>query len=122
MSSGDPAVSRPSSPRASIAGTSRSQESMDPTQISLPPSEAGSVRENEVRDTAISLNAGTGANLDLQSMNIPESASPPPESTEDNDEYKKAMQRHIFLIDVAQNDVRNIILSTPSANTEHYDR
>ncbi|ESK85804.1 hypothetical protein Moror_2417 [Moniliophthora roreri MCA 2997] len=75
---------------------------MDPTQIPLPPSEAGSVRENEVGDTIIS-NADTRANLDLQSMNFPESASPPPESTKD-DEYKKTIQRHLFLIDVAQND------------------
>uniref|UniRef100_A0A0W0GAY5 DUF6535 domain-containing protein n=1 Tax=Moniliophthora roreri TaxID=221103 RepID=A0A0W0GAY5_MONRR len=85
MSSGDVTANRSSSPRTSIAGRSGSQESMDPTQIPLPPSEAGSVRENE-------------------SMNIPESASSSPESTEDDDEYKRAIQRHIFLIDVAQND------------------
>uniref|UniRef100_A0A0W0GB01 DUF6535 domain-containing protein n=1 Tax=Moniliophthora roreri TaxID=221103 RepID=A0A0W0GB01_MONRR len=102
MSSSDLTRSRSSSPRAGVAGTSRSQEYMDPTQIPLPPSEAGSVRENEVGDTIIS-NADTRANLDLQSMNFPESASPPPESTKD-DEYKKTIQRHLFLIDVAQND------------------
>uniref|UniRef100_A0A0W0G974 DUF6535 domain-containing protein n=1 Tax=Moniliophthora roreri TaxID=221103 RepID=A0A0W0G974_MONRR len=84
MSSGDLAVSRSSSPRTSIARTSGSQESIPPTQIPLPPSEAGSIRENE-------------------SMNIPEAASPSSESTED-DEFNKLLQRHFFLQDVAKND------------------
>ncbi|ESK87608.1 hypothetical protein Moror_1966, partial [Moniliophthora roreri MCA 2997] len=48
MSSGDMAVSRSSS----IAGTSRSQESMDPTQIPLPPSKTGS---NESMNTQESI-------------------------------------------------------------------
>ncbi|ESK86348.1 hypothetical protein Moror_5015 [Moniliophthora roreri MCA 2997] len=72
MSSGDLTASRSSSPRTSVTGRLQSQESMDPAQIPLPPSEAGSIQENEVRDTVISLNAGTEADLDLQSMNIPE--------------------------------------------------
>uniref|UniRef100_A0A0W0G5R9 DUF6535 domain-containing protein n=1 Tax=Moniliophthora roreri TaxID=221103 RepID=A0A0W0G5R9_MONRR len=70
MSSGDLTADHSSSPSTSIAGRSRSQESMDPTQIPLPPSKAGS---NEVRDTIISLNAVIEVDLDLQSMNTLES-------------------------------------------------
>ncbi|ESK87611.1 hypothetical protein Moror_1946 [Moniliophthora roreri MCA 2997] len=46
---------------------------MDPTQIPLPPSKAGS---NKVQDTIISLNAVIEVDLDLQSMNTLESISP----------------------------------------------
>ncbi|ESK85794.1 hypothetical protein Moror_2407 [Moniliophthora roreri MCA 2997] len=104
MSSGDMAVSRSSSPRVSIAGTSGSQESIDPAQIPLPSSEAGLIRENEVRDTVISLNAGARVNLDLQSMNIQEAAPPPPELTENADEVEKRELAEDFLREVAWRD------------------
>uniref|UniRef100_A0A0W0G9D8 DUF6535 domain-containing protein n=1 Tax=Moniliophthora roreri TaxID=221103 RepID=A0A0W0G9D8_MONRR len=101
MSSGEPTVSRSSSQRASIAGRSGSQESIDPTQIPLPPSEAGSIRENEVRDTVISLNAGSEADLDLQSMNTQESI---PSSTRMWEEFWKVEEAKRFLRKVAEHD------------------
>ncbi|ESK84095.1 hypothetical protein Moror_11437 [Moniliophthora roreri MCA 2997] len=74
---------------------------MDPTQVPLPPSEAGSIRENEVQETVISLNAGTEADLDLQSMNIPEAAPFPTMTWE---EFQKAEEAEIFLRKVAWHD------------------
>ncbi|KAI3619538.1 hypothetical protein WG66_016724, partial [Moniliophthora roreri] len=94
MSSGEPTVSRSSSQRASIAGRSGSQ-------IPLPPSEAGSIRENEVRDTVISLNAGSEADLDLQSMNTQESI---PSSTRMWEEFWKVEEAKRFLRKVAEHD------------------
>uniref|UniRef100_A0A0W0F5A4 DUF6535 domain-containing protein n=1 Tax=Moniliophthora roreri TaxID=221103 RepID=A0A0W0F5A4_MONRR len=78
MSSGDPTASRSLSPHTSITGRLQSQESMDPTQIPLPPSEAGLIRENEP-------------------MNIPE-AAPFPTMTEE--EFRKRM----FLQEVGWHD------------------
>uniref|UniRef100_A0A0W0GAW0 DUF6535 domain-containing protein n=1 Tax=Moniliophthora roreri TaxID=221103 RepID=A0A0W0GAW0_MONRR len=82
MSSGDMTANRSSSPCTSITGRSGNQESMDPTQIPLPPSEAGSVRENE-------------------SMNIPEAAPFPTMTLE---EHLKAMREEEFLQEVAEHD------------------
>uniref|UniRef100_A0A0W0FXW5 DUF6535 domain-containing protein n=1 Tax=Moniliophthora roreri TaxID=221103 RepID=A0A0W0FXW5_MONRR len=106
MSSGDPVGSHSLSRRGGVAGTSEKQECMDPTQISLPPSETGSVpenavQENEVRDTVISLNAGTEADLDLQPLNNPEAAPPPARMSE---EFWKAMEAENFLRKVAAHD------------------
>ncbi|KAI3603450.1 hypothetical protein WG66_014281 [Moniliophthora roreri] len=82
MSSGDMTASRSSSSRTSIAGRLQSQESMDPTQIPLPPSEAGSIQENE-------------------SMNIPEAALFPTMTWE---EFQKAREAENFLQEVAAHD------------------
>ncbi|ESK83823.1 hypothetical protein Moror_13533 [Moniliophthora roreri MCA 2997] len=103
MSSGDLTASRSSSPRTSIAGRLQNQECIDPTQVPLPPSEAGSIRENEVRDTIISLNASTEADLDLQSMNIPEAVPFPARMFE---EFPEAMEweEYGFLQEVAEHD------------------
>ncbi|ESK86040.1 hypothetical protein Moror_9418 [Moniliophthora roreri MCA 2997] len=98
MSSGEPTASRSSSPRASIAGTSGSQEYVDPTHVPLPPSETGS---NEVRDTVISLYAATEADLDLQSMNTQESI---PFSIRMWEEFWKVEEAKRFLREVAEHD------------------
>ncbi|ESK80958.1 hypothetical protein Moror_13466, partial [Moniliophthora roreri MCA 2997] len=82
MSSGDMTASRSSSPRTSVTGRLQSQESMDPTQIPLPPSEAGSIQENE-------------------SMNIPEAALFPTMTWE---EFQKAREAENFLQEVAAHD------------------
>uniref|UniRef100_A0A0W0FG04 DUF6535 domain-containing protein n=1 Tax=Moniliophthora roreri TaxID=221103 RepID=A0A0W0FG04_MONRR len=84
MSSGDLTASRSSSPRTSIAGRLQNQECIDPTQVPLPPSEAGSIRENE-------------------SMNIPEAVPFPARMFE---EFPEAMEweEYGFLQEVAEHD------------------
>ncbi|ESK83416.1 hypothetical protein Moror_15601 [Moniliophthora roreri MCA 2997] len=75
-------------------------QNINPTQIPLPPSEAGSVQEDEP-------------------VHIPESAPSPPELTEGADEDEKARLTHFFLWNVARNDpYMPDPFSLPPASTE----
>ncbi|ESK81454.1 hypothetical protein Moror_15812 [Moniliophthora roreri MCA 2997] len=98
MSSGDVTANRSSSPHMNITGNSQSQESMDSTQIPLPPSEAGSIRESEP-------------------MNIPEAAPFPIMTLE---EYWKTMnaRKFHFLQEVAEHDPYIPTRQMPTKPTE----
>uniref|UniRef100_A0A0W0FHY2 DUF6535 domain-containing protein n=1 Tax=Moniliophthora roreri TaxID=221103 RepID=A0A0W0FHY2_MONRR len=91
MSSGDLAASHSLSLCASIAGTSRSQECADATQIPLPPSETDSVREHK------------GCPLTLV-CEYPRRRSTPARVDRGHNEYKKAELTKLFLQEVAWHD------------------